>query len=424
MAPPLRLEVVVEVEARSLVPEVGVDAAVARRGPRLPGLRRAGVPQHARDLRPVLLHLVEEHVQADGRVMDDVHAEGAEPVRGVEARLAHGAVALVEEVGQAVRLAVVIARDVVVRDLVGLVVLAHAVVVAAPRGVPLVGFDLGRGALAAVVIAGEADPGDEVRLGGPEPVVLLHRGQRRAQPLAVLVLLVDAQEHPGQEGRLGPRQVIRAVGVEQRAVVLDLVAEVGRHVARRVHLAVAQQADLDEVAVPPVHLVEAAAGDHVGMRQVEQPVLADGRGIGRERAQVDGGEIGGRELAFEVGLDAGAVLAWREVHGPRRPRRQVQLGVARGRGQVAQRPAQRGPALLDVLADGGQSGGGRQIRFRSARRAQRPGRRGQQDGEQDGPPPPTAAAHRFWGWRESDSMNFARRARSGAVISEKATPIS
>ena len=90
--------------------------------------------------RGVLLHPVEQRVQADRHVVDDVHAERAEAVRGVEARLAHRAVALVEErrrAGPALRVVEAARRRSRSTSCV-LVVLARAVVVRAPLGVLLV----------------------------------------------------------------------------------------------------------------------------------------------------------------------------------------------------------------------------------------------------------------------------------------------
>jgi hypothetical protein len=120
--------------------------------------------------------------------VDDVDAEGTEAVRRVEARLTHRAVALVEELGERIARLVVVEREVVVGHLVRAVVLAHAVVVRSALLVDLVGQHLRRGAAAEVEVTREAGFGDEVRRARPEVVVLLDRGEGRAQPLAVLRL--------------------------------------------------------------------------------------------------------------------------------------------------------------------------------------------------------------------------------------------
>ena len=111
------------------------------------------------------------------------------------------------------------------------------------------------------------------------------------------------------------------------------------HVARLPRLAVEEQADLDEVAVPAVHLVEASAGHHVRTRQVEEA------GVGRlpvrgQRAQLDGGQVRRRHRGPELGLHARAVLGGGQVDGPALSRRALELGIGRGLGQVA-RPDHR-----------------------------------------------------------------------------------
>ena len=74
---------------------------------------------------------------------------------------------------------------------------------------------------------------------------------------------------------MGPREVVGPVGVEDVPVVLDLVEEVVDEIAGAIDLVVQQQTDEDEVAVPPVHLVEAAAGNHVRLRQIEEAVALE-----------------------------------------------------------------------------------------------------------------------------------------------------
>ena len=81
---------------------------------------------------------------------------------------------------------------------------------------------------------------------------------------------VDRQDHRCQKRRLGARQKVGAVGVQHRAVVLDLEEEVFDDAARQFETLVFDQSAHDEVRVPAVHFVEAAAGDDVFVRQIEQ----------------------------------------------------------------------------------------------------------------------------------------------------------
>jgi hypothetical protein len=346
----LRLEVVVEVEPRLRVPQVAVDRRAPGPRPLAPAPGRVGLAQQLLDLRGVLLHLVEERVETHRRVVDHVDVQRSEALGRVEARFAHRAVALVEERRQPVGLRVVVARRIVVRDLVGAVVLARPIVVRPALGVPLVALDLRGRAVALVVVAREAEVGQQVRLLGPEPVVGLDRRQRAEKPGPVLRPLVDPQHHPRQERRLRARQIVGAVGVQNRAVVLDLVEEVLHHVPRALELGVAQQPHLDEVAVPAVHLVEAASGDHVGAREVQQPVLAHGFPARGQHAQVDRREALGPQALAQLALDALLVLARREVHRKGPPWRQAQLRVAGRLRQIGGRACERGPTRFDVGA--------------------------------------------------------------------------
>jgi hypothetical protein len=74
----------------------------------------------------------------------------------------------------------------------------------------------------------------------PIAVILLDGWHRASQPSAVFLLFVNAEDHAREEGRLRACQVVGAVGVENLAVVGDLVEEVLDHVAREFGLAVAQ----------------------------------------------------------------------------------------------------------------------------------------------------------------------------------------
>ncbi len=77
-----------------------------------------------------------------------------------------------------------------------------------------------------------------------------------------------------------------------------------------------KQTDLDEITVPPVHLVESAARNDVGMREIQKPVFANALRIRRQRSQLDGGEFFLRQHLANLSRHAFAVLLHRHVHGP------------------------------------------------------------------------------------------------------------
>jgi hypothetical protein len=78
-------------------------------------------------------------------------------------------------------------------------------------------------------------------------------------------VLVEFANHRGEKGRLRTREVIGAIGVENGAVVFDLEEEVLDHAARKFGALVGDEAQDDEVTVPAIHLVEAAAGNDIGV---------------------------------------------------------------------------------------------------------------------------------------------------------------
>src|SRR6185312_6336850 len=99
-----------------------------------------------------------------------------------------------------------------------------------------------------------------------------------SEPFAVrlasnLLRIVVGHDHRGEKWRLRAREVIRTIGVEHGAVMLNFEESVLDHVARHREFAVAYKSADDEIAVPTVHLVKATARDHVRVGQVEQPRL-------------------------------------------------------------------------------------------------------------------------------------------------------
>lgn len=333
---PLPFEVVVEVETGGFVPHEAVDRGGAVRSASGPERRFTRLVKQGRDRRRVHLHAVEQRVEANRVVVEDAGAEGAEARRGIEARFAHGAVGHIEEGREAVRGAVVEARDVVLGDLVRAVILAHAIIVSPALAVALAEERFGGGRIGAAVVAREAGLRRHVRLARPVFVVSANSGQGAPKPLRIAGALIDFEDHARQERRLRAREVIGAVRVQDLAVVHDLVEQVVGHILRQIQTAVAHQAEQDEVAVPAVHLIEASARHDVGARQVEKPRLL--RFALRQ---------GKHANARETFRDPRNVLALRNVQGHAPVRRH--LGIV-GRpldGVVGAR--ERGPGAADVV---------------------------------------------------------------------------
>ena len=188
----------------------------------------------------------------------------------------------------------------------------------------------------------------------PEAVIRLDSGQRGFQPCAVWRFAIGTQNHASQKRRLRAREKVRPVGVEDRSVVLDFVDEVVHHVARKTALAVTKQADLDEVAVPPIHLVESAARNDVGTREIQKPVFANALRIRRQRSQLDGREFFLRQHLANLSRHAVAILLHRHVHGPWRAGLSRQLRILRCRREIAVGAGQGRPRRLDVLPDFGK----------------------------------------------------------------------
>ena len=84
-------------------------------------------------------------------------------------------------------------------------------------------------------------------------------------------IFVDGANHRGEEGWLRAREVVCAVGVENAAVMLDLEEKVVDHAFGESFAVIGFEAEDDEVAVPAVHLVKAAAGHDVGVGKIEEP---------------------------------------------------------------------------------------------------------------------------------------------------------
>ncbi len=86
-------------------------------------------------------------------------------------------------------------------------------------------------------------------------------------------MLVYFADHGSKKRRLRTSEEVGAICIEDRAVVFDFEEEVldhtlGKFGARLIFLF--DEAEDDEVAVPAVHFVEAAAGHDVAIGKIEQ----------------------------------------------------------------------------------------------------------------------------------------------------------
>ena len=123
-----------------------------------------------------------------------------------------------------------------------------------------------------------------MRIARPHSVIFFEVGIGALQPgcVGMSILLgstVDIDEHGTEEGRLGTREIVRAIGIEHGAVMLDLKKEIVDHPTRQLQATRAQQAANNEVTVPTIHFVETSAGDDIFVRQVQQPVRLNLAGI-------------------------------------------------------------------------------------------------------------------------------------------------
>jgi len=132
---------------------------------------------------------------------------------------------------------------------------------------------------AGIRVSRESRLAGEVRRCNPDVIVPLRVSVGAGKPgfcegLAGRVL-VDLADHGGEEGRLRASEVIASVGIEYGAVVVDLEEEVFDHVAREVGTLVGYESENDEVTVPSIHLIEAAARNDIGFRKIEQAFVGN-----------------------------------------------------------------------------------------------------------------------------------------------------
>ncbi len=136
---------------------------------------------------------------------------------------------------------------------------------------------LGNGAIAEIVVASQSGCSRAVLWRGPEGIVALSITVGSCEPRSIGGgvrggMLIDLANHRRQKRWLRAGKEVGAVRVEDRAIVLDFEEEVFYHSACEVHASVVDQSEENEVAVPSIHLVEAASWHDVAIRQVEQPL--------------------------------------------------------------------------------------------------------------------------------------------------------
>ena len=218
--------------------------------------------------------------------------KGSPAERGIESRFAHRTVALVKVSSEFHRMSVgaglVVAQwhhqlgsnSLLQRrcNVIGWIVL-HVRMLQQPVGngsivLRMIG-NIGHRAFAHIEVPRQSGVACELGRLGPQVVIANRVLVGHGQPLLVVLasLLVGGvlgHDHRGQKRWLRTREIVSTIGIEDRAVVFNLVEEVLDDAARVVALAVFQQPDDDEVAVPAIHFVEAAAWDNVFVRQVKQ----------------------------------------------------------------------------------------------------------------------------------------------------------
>ena len=118
--------------------------------------------------------------------------------------------------------------------------------------------------LSEVVIARQPGGSRQMRITHPHLIIFAGVFVSFFEPRPIRVTgglfrLVHGHDHGSKKRRLRARQEVSPVSVQQGAIVLDLEEKVLHHAACQISPPVAQQSHDDEIAVPPIHLVEPAA---------------------------------------------------------------------------------------------------------------------------------------------------------------------
>src|ERR1700686_23493 len=111
-----------------------------------------------------------------------------------------------------------------------------------------------------------------VGIGGYQPGFVIFSGG--------FLRVMDGHHHGTEKWRLRARQIVSAIRIEQGAVVFDLEEKIVDHSAREVQPSIAQKTADNEIAIPSVHFIEAAAGNNVFILEVEEAGWLKGLDIG------------------------------------------------------------------------------------------------------------------------------------------------
>jgi len=306
-----------------------------------------------REMRHVALVAVEQAVEAHRSVVMRGAGERAEAVAGVEARFAHGAIARVEvarEPVAAVRIRVPGARaqQAGVNVAIGLLEACRFCRIGVLRAfdekccalgagmlderanhVAVVGVGVGHfghRACAVIEVAGETGMAGQVFRPRPRGVVLLRDGVGVLQPVDSLRaaggsrgktgrVLEHEADHRGEKRRLRAGEIVGAIGVENGAVVLHFEEEVVDDALGERFSVLGFQSQNNKKTVPAVHFVEAATGNDVGVRQIEQARcgellgahIAQLENVSRQRDDADMAALGGGNDLLRRGKTGGQI---------------------------------------------------------------------------------------------------------------------
>jgi len=220
-------------------------------------------------------------------------------------------------------------------------------------------------AIAKIVVAREAGVAGEEFGRKPRGIIGGNVVVGALEPDAVVVAIlffgmVDGQNHRAQKGLLRAAEIVRAVGVENAAVVLDFEEEIFDHAARQVDAMVSKKTDGDEIAVPAVHFVETAAGTDVAIRKVEKTMSFEMVGVDLTEPVNDDREMPNLDAAFL--FESVQLVGDGKICGHIQNGLSGDFGVADG-STVAHGTSEDIPAMVDVVEDGWLRGGGGDLRM-------------------------------------------------------------
>ena len=134
---------------------------------------------------------------------------------------------------------------------------------------------LGGWPFAEIVVAGKPRGPGQMWRPRPHRVISFHVPVSRLQPGSVilprrLLRQMNRHYHRTEKRRLGARQIVSAVGIEHRTVVLDFKEKIVHHASRQFEAPVSQQAENNKVTVPAIHFVKAPSRNNVLILEIEQ----------------------------------------------------------------------------------------------------------------------------------------------------------